>query len=104
VAAARMALLVPKGINFFPDSSEKVQPPWHLFSNTFLHMTCIYGFITSITNTKIPNERDGLLDMQDAQECPNLWHLLRPVLCCMGWVSNFLKTQHMGWPVMTIFL
>jgi hypothetical protein len=24
VAAARMALLVPKGINFFPDSSEKV--------------------------------------------------------------------------------
>ena len=25
VAAARMALLVPKGINFFPDSSEKVR-------------------------------------------------------------------------------
>jgi hypothetical protein len=24
VAAARMALLVPKGINFFPDSNEKV--------------------------------------------------------------------------------
>jgi hypothetical protein len=28
VAAARMALLVPKGINFFPDSIGKVLFPW----------------------------------------------------------------------------
>jgi solute carrier family 12 (potassium/chloride transporter), member 4/6 len=26
VTAARMAMLVPKGINFFPDSTEKVSP------------------------------------------------------------------------------
>jgi hypothetical protein len=49
VAAARMALLVPKGINFFPDSSEKVQLPWHLISNNLLHMPCVYRFIANIT-------------------------------------------------------
>jgi hypothetical protein len=49
VAAARMALLVPKGINFFPDSSEKVLCPWHLISNNLLHIPCFGRFITNIT-------------------------------------------------------
>jgi len=49
VAAARMALLVPKGINFFPDSSEKVQHPSQLISNNLLHIPCFGRFITIIT-------------------------------------------------------
>jgi len=48
VAAARMALLVPKGINFFPDSSEKVQHSWHLTSNNLLHTPSLFTFIISI--------------------------------------------------------
>jgi len=48
VAAARMALLVPKGINFFPDSSEKVQHPWHPTSNNLLHTASLFTFIINI--------------------------------------------------------
>jgi len=49
VAAARMALLVPKGINFFPDSSEKVQHPCHLINNNLLYIPCFGKLITTIT-------------------------------------------------------
>lgn len=45
VAAARMALLVPKGINFFPDSSEKVHCPCHLISNNLLHTPCLFTLL-----------------------------------------------------------
>jgi hypothetical protein len=45
VAAARMALLVPKGINFFPDSNEKV--PWL----SIVIICCMNSVIhSSITN------------------------------------------------------
>jgi hypothetical protein len=50
VAAARMALIVPKGINFFPDSNEKVQHPWHLINNNLPHTPCLFTFINNITN------------------------------------------------------
>jgi hypothetical protein len=43
VAAARMALLVPKGINFFPDSSEKVLLSWL----SVVTICCMYSVIHS---------------------------------------------------------
>lgn len=42
VAAARMALLVPKGINFFPDTSEKVNllaRCWRFLTATFAYQS-----------------------------------------------------------------
>jgi hypothetical protein len=50
VAAARMALLVPKGINFFPDSSEKVLLSWL----SVIIICCTYSVIhSSVANVII---------------------------------------------------
>jgi hypothetical protein len=45
VAAARMALLVPKGINFFPDSSEKVNFPLFAVLIIWCTLSVIDSFI-----------------------------------------------------------
>lgn len=37
-AASRMALVIPKGINFFPDSTEKVCNIW-IFSSIYFYIT-----------------------------------------------------------------